>query len=31
MQYANVILLQSDPKIAQTMAAMLSAHFTRCT
>jgi DNA-binding response OmpR family regulator len=27
MQYANVILLQSDPKIAQTMAAMLSASF----
>jgi DNA-binding response OmpR family regulator len=27
MQYANVVLLQSDPKIAQTMAAMLSASF----
>ena len=27
MQYANVVLLQSDPKIAQTMAAMLSESF----
>ena len=27
MQYANVVLLQSDPKIAKTLAAMLSNSF----
>ena len=27
MQYANVVLLQSDPKIAQTLAAILSNSF----
>ena len=27
MQYANVVLLQSDPKIAQTLATMLSDSF----
>lgn len=27
MQYANVVLLQSDPNIAQTLAAMLSNSF----
>ena len=27
MQYANVVLLQSDPNIAQTLAAMLSDSF----
>jgi len=27
MQYANVVLLQSDPNIAKTLAAMLSNSF----
>ena len=29
MQYSNIVLLQSDPKIAQTLAAMLSNSFHR--
>lgn len=29
MQYSNIVLLQSDPKIAQTLAAMLSNFFHR--
>lgn len=29
MQYANIVLLQSDPNIAKTLAAMLSSSFTQ--